>query len=273
MNAKWLALQYLTNIKTGLLDLRQDPLLLANRKFYNLHNNKRCFILGSGHSIKVLDLTKLRNEIVITQNHFHSHEQIDIINPMYHVVVQKYQSTEYDHDWITWLKSMDEKLPKSTIMFFGKNTKYLVDELSLFKDRVYYIKTGYSPAILNKAYIDLSKTIMSVLTVLTECLCMAIYMGFKEIYLLGFDLDQICRQNDRAELRFYGLSPITSNKAEDNEEDYQLSSGLAWLYFWMIWRQCNLLKCESEKRNIKIINATKGGLLNVFERKNFEDVI
>lgn len=273
MNAQWLLKQYLSDIKAGLLDLRPDPLLARNAKFSNLHAGQRCFILGSGHSIKEQDLTRLAGEIVMTQNHFHAHEQIRTINPTYHVNVPKYQPREFDKDWVAWLRSMDERLPRETVIFFGKNTKYLVDDLGLFADRAFYVQTGYSGALMKRAPVDITRRIMTVPTVLTQCLAIAIYMGFKEIYLLGFDLDQIYRMSDRNKLRFYGLSPITANKSEIDAEAQASDLGGDWVNMWIIWRQCYLLKWEAESRGLKIMNATRGGLLNMFERRVYEEIV
>jgi hypothetical protein len=261
------------HFRSKIIDLIPDLLLRRNRIFKDLHKGERCFILGSGNSVLQQDLTKLKGEIVMTQNHFHAHEHIKIVNPKYHVVVPKYQPKEYDHDWVAWLKSMDEKLHRETIFFMGKNTKYLVDEMSLFNGRIYYIKDGYQCALMRKAPVDITRTIMSVQTVLLQCLAIAIYMGFSEIILLGFDLDQVCRLSDRTKLRFYGMSPITANKAEVTAEESTGASGIDWINMWIIWRQCYLLKQEAEKRGIRIINATRGGLLNMFERQNYEDIL
>ena len=108
---------------------------------------------------------------------------------------------------------------------------------------------------------------------MTQCLAIAIYMGFQEIVLLGFDLDQVCRTADRANVRFYGLSPITSNKAEIDVEKSSGVSGGDWVQHWMIWKQCNLLKEAAARKSIRIINATRGGLLNMFERMPYEDLL
>ena len=259
--------------KTICVDTIPDSILRKNRKFKDRHKGERCFILGSGNSIMEQDLTRLSDEIVMTQNHFHAHKDINIIKPKYHIVVPKYQPKEYDNDWITWLKSMDEKLPKETVFFMGKNTKYLVDDLSLFNDRAYYIKAGYECALIRNAPVDITRTIMSIPTVLLQCLAIAIYMGFREIILLGFDLDQICRLSDRSKVRFYGFSPITANKAEETAEESYMASENVWINRWIIWRQCNLLRREAEKEDIGIINATRGGLLNMFERRNYEDLL
>lgn len=274
MNLRWVIKEYLSNVKGSFLDYFPDPLLAANRKFLNCHQGERCFILGSGPSIKEQDMKLLAGRIVMTQNHFHAHEDIGIINPKYHVNVPKYQPQEYDGDWRAWLRSMDERLPDDTILFFGKNTKYLVDELNLFQGRACYLKFGGAFALRKRASVDITKRLMPVPTVLTQCLALAIYMGFSEIVLVGFDLDQIVlSMKDRSQVRFYGLSPITDNNAEVKIEDDAASSGYDWFYWWIIWRQCNLLKAEADRRGIRIVNATKGGLLNMFPRQNYEDVV
>jgi len=270
---KWLLLQYRMHLKAWVLDLVRDRDLQKNKQFKNIHKGERCFILGSGHSVKEQDLTRLAGEIVMTQNHFHAHEHIRIIKPAYHVSVPKYQPQGFDDDWRAWLRTMDERLPRETILFFGKNTKYLVDELGLFRSRAYFMKHGYSCAVVRRAPVDITRTVMAVPTVLTQCLAIAIYMGFKEIFLLGFDLDQLFRMGIRDQVRFYGNSPITANSAEIEIEQASGASGMDWVAMWIIWQQCNLLKREAERRGLKIMNATRGGLLNMFERRTYEDLV
>lgn len=273
MNAKWLVKEYLSNVKGWFLDLFPDPILAENRELMNCHKGDRCFILGSGPSIKMQDMKLLAGQIVMTQNHFHAHEDIRVINPKYHVNVPKYQPQEYDDDWRAWLRGMDERLPADTTMFFGKNTRYLVEEMGLFKGRTHYIEQGGGLALRRTAPIDLSRRIMPVPTVITQCLAIAIYMGFSEIVLVGFDLDQVCRMNDRAQLRFYGLSPITDNNAERSIDDAAISTGYEWFNMWIIWRQLSMLKNSADRNGIRIINATRGGLLNMFPRQLYEDLV
>ena len=273
MDLKWIAQQVACDAYFRVLDIPPDPLLKRNARFRNLHRDQRCFLLGSGPSIREQDLTRLKGQIVMTQNHFHAHEHIRTIAPAYHVVVPKYQPEEFDDDWVAWLRSMDERLPGDTTLFFGKNTKYLVDRLGLFANRAYYMKAGLSHVIARRAPIDITRTIFWVPTVLTQCLAIAIYMGFREIVLLGFDLDQVCRAQDRTKRRFYGMSPVTVNKAEEDVEKSSAVSGNDWIMMWSIWRQCNLLRDEVARRGIRIVNATRGGLLNVFERRPYEEIL
>ena len=260
------------NARCFIYDLIPDSLLTMNSKFKDIHRGNRCFILGSGHSIVTQDLTKLAGEIVMTQNHFHVHGDIAAIHPTYHVLVPKYQPKEFDGDWNTWFDTMEEKLPSKTIFFLGSNTKYLIEGRPNMTSRSYYIKTGYWSHLMNKARIDITRSIMHVPTVITECLTIAIYMGFSEIYLTGFDLDQVIRLVNRDNVRFYGNSPITSNQSEKNYEKELGASGMDWYNMWIIWHQLNLLKEEAERHNIKISNATNGGLLNMFERIDYNSL-
>jgi hypothetical protein len=275
MTLRWFFYQYRTHFKTLFLSFFPDKLLRGNLRFKNVHAGERCFILGSGHSISEQDLTKLSGEIVMTQNHFHAHKDIGVIRPKYHVLIPKYQPTDFDNDWRTWFNSMNERLPGNCEIFMDKNTKYLIDEMQIFSERVHYISTGLSDTAVRKAPVDLVKPIMMIPTVLTECLAIAIYMGFKEIYLLGFDLDQniqLARGGDRNQIRFYGKSPITANKFESNYESVAAKSGHDWFSMWTIWQQCGLLKKTAEERGVKIVNVTRGGVLNVFDRAVYEDL-
>jgi hypothetical protein len=273
MNAGYFIRKRFVNYGMNLINLFPDSLLSRNAKFKNIHRTERCFILGSGHSILTNDLTKLKHEIVITQNHFHSHKDIQIIHPKYHVVIPKFHPSEYDQDWIDWIQEMEKVLPNDTTYFFGSNTKNIIDTKTGIAEKTYYVSTGYHSITLRHAKIDITKRIMNVPTVITQCITIALYMGFRKIYLVGFDLDQICQlTKGRDNVRFYGHSQITRNEAEKNYENSYASSGFDFFNQWMIWRQLNLLKEHAEKRNIEIINAANGGMLNVFPRNKYDSL-
>ena len=127
---------------------------------------------------------------------------------------------------------------------------------------------------LKKAKVNISKTIMKIPTVLTQCLIVAMYMGFKEIYLLGFDLDQICHTKDRTFGRFYGKSKITETEFEKNEnERLDIETTEGWYTWWLMNKQFFLLKHFADQNNIKIVNGTQGGILSYFKREPIEKII
>ena len=248
--------------------------LKKNIELKDKYNNKRIFILGSGSSILHYDLKVLKNEFVMTQNSFHMHEDIYDIEPNFHCVVPYYQSEKEYSTWIEYIGDMKEKMPSTSFMW-GLNTKALIDNHhpELIKQS-YYIRTKYNSLTLKKAKVNISKTIMNIPTVLTQCLTVAIYMGFREIYLLGFDLDQICHTNDRTFGRFYGMSKITDTKfEEDAERNSDLETTDGWYTWWLLNKQFFLLKSYADQNKIKIINGTQGGILSYFKREPIENII
>lgn len=274
MNASFFIRKHLVNAIYSIENIFPKPELSSNKELKDIHKGQRCFILGSGHSIMTQDMTKLNGEIVMTQNHFQAHKDIASIHPRYHVVIPKFHSADYDQDWIDWLKDMETKLPADTTFFFGLNTKELIAQHTQLSKRSKFIVSGIHAIALNKAKIDLTKRIMNVPTVITQCISIALYMGFKEIYLAGFDLDQLCLlAKSRDNVRFYGHSQITRNEAEKKIEDDSGSSGFDFFNYWMIWKQLNLLNDYANSHSQKIINVTNGGMLNMFERMNYDEVL
>ena len=266
---------YLINSLVDVHDLLfTHPVLKKNVELKDKYNNKRIFILGSGSSILLYDLKVLSNECVMTQNSFHMHNDIFDINPTIHCVVPYYQSEKEYSTWIKYIGDMKEKMLGTTFIW-GLNTKALIDNHhpDLVKHS-YYIRTKYNLLTLKKAKVNISKTIMNIPTVLTQCLSVAIYLGFKEIYLLGFDLDQICHTNDRTFGRFYGMSKITDTKfEEDAERNSDLETTDGWYTWWLLNKQFFLLKSYADQNNINIINGTQGGILSYFKREPIENII
>ena len=266
---------YLINSLVDVHDLLfTHPDLKKNIELKDKYNNERIFILGSGSSILLYDLKVLKREFVMTQNSFHMHEDICDIEPNIHCVVPYYQSEKEYSTWIEYIGDMKEKMP-STSFIWGLNTKALIDnhhpELI---NQSYYIRTKYNSLTLKKAKVNISKTIMNIPTVLTQCLTVAIYLGFREIYLLGFDLDQICHTNDRTFGRFYGMSKITDTKFEEDAEknsDDETTDG--WYNWWLMNKQFFLIKLFADQNNINIINGTQGGILSYFKREPIENII
>lgn len=255
----------------NLLPRRRD--LIANSALRDAHRGQRCFILGSGKSILEQDLTRLRGELVITQNSFHMHPEISVIAPRYHCVVPMFQGSDFDRDWVQWFREMEERLPATTRLVAGVNSKSLLERNGLFRGRVSYIHSGLDPFFLTRARVDLTRTIIDIPTALTQCLAVALYLGFAKIVLLGFDLTQMCEGHTKNFGRFYGSSPVTRNEAERGFELERDWSGENWFEYWRMWQTFVLLRGEAKRRGGEIVNATRGGLLDCFRRETYEDLL
>ena len=150
----------------------------------------------------------------------------------------------------------------------------MVETTTNLGDRSFYIQTGYHAVVSRKARVDLTQSIFNVPTVITQCITIALYMGFKEIHLAGFDLDQIFQRSKGGDkMRFYGHSEITKNKAELDGLDKSFSTGRHFFNTWLTWRQLILLGKYAESKGIKITNVAAGGILEIFPRYDFESVV
>jgi len=266
---------YLINSLVDVHDLLfTHPDLKKNIELKDKYNNERIFILGSGSSILLYDLKVLSNECVMTQNSFHMHNDISDINPTFHCVVPYYQSDKEHSIWVDYINDMKVRMPDS-LFIWGLNTKSLIDKYHEdLRDKSYYLRTRYNLLTLNKAKVNISKTIMTIPTVLTQCLTVAIYLGFKEIYLLGFDLDQICHTNDQTYGRFYGMSKITETEFEkDANQRLDIETTDGWYTWWLMNKQFFLIKDFADQNNISIVNGTKGGILSYFKREPIENIV
>jgi len=266
---------YLINSLVDVHDLLfTHPDLKKNVELKDKYNNERIFILGSGSSILLYDLKVLNNEYVMTQNSFHMHKDISYVDPNIHCVVPYYQSNKEISIWVDYIADMKARMPNS-LFLWGLNTKALIDKYHEdISEKSYYIRTKYNLLTLKKAKVNISKTIMTIPTVLTQCLTVAIYLGFKEIYLLGFDLDQICHTNDQTYGRFYGMSKITETEFEkyaNQRLDVETTDG--WYTWWLMNKQFFLIKHFADQNNISIVNGTQGGILSYFKREPIENII
>jgi len=266
---------YLINSLVDVHDLLfTHPDLKKNIELKDKYNNKRIFILGSGSSILLYDLKVLNSEYVMTQNSFHMHKDISYIDPNIHCVVPYYQSNKEISIWVDYIADMKARMPNS-LFLWGLNTKALIDKYHEdISEKSYYIRTKYNLLTLKKAKVNISKTIMTIPTVLTQCLTVAIYLGFKEIYLLGFDLDQICHTNDQTYGRFYGMSKITETEFEkDANQRLDVETTDGWYTWWLMNKQFFLIKHFADQNNISIVNGTQGGILSYFKREPIENII
>lgn len=90
-------------------------------------------------------------------------------------------------------------------------------------------------------------------TVTYGCIQMAIYMGFKEIFLLGVDCNYLTNSNNN-----YFFEEKVQDTLNHREDRMIMSYRAAKKY--------------ADEHGVKIYNATRGGMLEVFERVDFDSL-
>lgn len=244
-------------------------ILLNNRKFESLHKGKRCFIIGNGSSLENQDLSPLRNEITFVMSAFWKHP----------IISEKWQPKYYcfadplffdgSKPMQNFFKSLKQKV-KDSIFFVPLYGKEIIEKQNLLPvDNVHYILFCESLAKTNQKTIDLCKIVPSVENTAQLAIEIAIYMGCSSIYLLGLDHDWLSHRGiDR---HFYPDKTIINHPLAHG--DLSKTSYKVDLECCLrLWEGYEKLLRISHKINLRIINATDGGYLDVFERCKFESL-
>ncbi|BBB24353.1 hypothetical protein CVFO_1263 [Isorropodon fossajaponicum endosymbiont JTNG4] len=252
-------------------------MVAKNIELEDKHKGQRCFLLGSGPSIKQENLKVLKNEIVFALNNFYVHPDFQEIMSG---DVEKYYMTapihlpQTEQEWKDWFEDMEQYIPKHTKILFGlntykNNTRYILNKYELFNNHQvnwYYtgINTGeyYS---FNKKDIKMTNMIWNANTISIYALISAIYMGFDEIYLLGIDHNYVCNQGNQ--WRFYkeGLHQKNEISRTMKGKSYNQHTFAAT---GKIFKQYQMLL---EKN--KIYNCSNTSLLDIFEYANLEKIL
>ena len=233
-----------------------------NKAIKNIHKNKKCFIIGNGPSITGQDLTLLRDEFTFVVNSFILHNRIKDINPKYYCMIDpQIWSGKFP---LERLEAIEKQLPDTTI-FLRYEAKSFIENNALFKNhKIHYI---YDHAHLYEKdfkNIDASKCMPSSINVVLCCIMLAVHMGFSNIYLVGCDSTLLYPKQDH----FYKGGESSSeihNYAERMEKGLYSTA-----YMFTSYR---ILRDYCKNLNVNIFNATDGGILEVFPRVKFENVL
>jgi hypothetical protein len=117
---------------------------------------------------------------------------------------------------------------------------------------------------------DICKLLFGPKTVIYCAIQVAAYMGFNRIYLLGCDHDYLKDVTRITNHHFYteeesGMSDVEHLSAFDTERWF--------IQYYYRWKHYRLMNEYLTSKGCNIFNATNGGMLDVFPRVRFEDVI
>ncbi len=220
-------------------------------QFRNIHKGERCFIIATGPSLTMEDLNILhqREEKTISMNRVYLAFEKTKWRQEYYIV----------SDW-RCIKENGEEIKRIPIKY-----KFIADSYMEFWKG--YIPKGIYRFHAHNVYISGEKVpfsdeliygTYSKATVTYDCVQLAVYLGFEEIYLIGVDFD---------------FAVDYKNKKNHFIETYY-NENSETSYFWdreslEVYRSA---REYADAHGIKIYNATRGGKLEIFERRNFDEL-
>ena len=220
-------------------------------KFKNLHKGESCFIVGNGPSLQISDLEQIQKRGICSFGMNLSYHIYDktFWRPSYHVICEYNILREY-YDDIKRLRHDN---------LFIKNFYYM-DETPYLDDINYY--PGYSMRNYykdNKFSDDITKVVYAGYSVTYDALQIAIYMGFKKIYLIGNDFSYMGDPAGKGN-HFY----------DDIMRDKRIVAGRPYINVTL--KSLQIAKEYADSNGIIILNATRGGKLEVFQRADIDKV-
>lgn len=233
----------------------------AFRALKDMHKGERCFIIGNGPSLTASDLSSIKDEYSFAANRiFYIFDQTE------------WRPTYYCSQDELVIDSILDKLPsilKECKKMFLISACFEKVTASLRSDEnVLFFCAKYARAYKKRLFSEaIDQYISGGGTITYAAIQIAAYMGFREIYLIGVD---------------HSYSTPSLNKANElNGEDVQNC------YFKGTPSNVKLNKPDTDNstisfikakeycdaHSIKIYNATRGGKLEVFPRKQLEDIL
>lgn len=231
------------------------------RRYKNKYVGERCFFIGNGPSLNAYDLTRLHNqgEITFAFNRIYNIFDETLWRPTFYI-------------------SQDEKMLKGCDTIVDKlplKNKFIPIQLHWYHNidihDATYFNINWKQGNTLEEYLfskDISQEMYSANTVMYTAAQMAAYMGFSEIYLLGVDHNFRVSQNDSGEIIVdETVSDYFTDKYNPDKDNLYIpnldKSTITYL----------AMKKYCDEMGIKVVNATRGGKLDVFPRNAFDELM
>lgn len=215
--------------------------------FRDIHKYERCFILATGPSLTAEDVQKLKHEYTFGMNSICL--LFDTLG---------WETTYYGiQDYGVYEKLQDKlRAMHDTTLFIGDGIPQAKRAgLAHIPYALNYLDHKHSYKHLSTKFsTDAKQCIYDGYTITYSLMQLAVYMGFKEIYLLGNDCS-------------YPKDPTKQHFMDYGHADSSTLTARDRIIF--AYEQAKQLLQDTD---VKIYNATRGGALEVFPRVDFDTI-
>lgn len=225
------------------------------RKLKDTHLGETCFIIGNGPSLSVDDLESLyknnalsfgfnRIFLMFDKTNWRPNFYVSQDEKMLYACQDRVNNFELDFKFIPLINKYYHNISINGATYF--NLRQPNQQSPIFSDSV-------------DSYIGNSNTVAF------SAAQIAVYMGFKKIYLLGVDHNFAVYKNDKGEIindenvKDY----FTDEYNKDKENLYIPNLDASTRAFVSMKKYC-------DEHGIEVYNATRGGKLEVFPRVDFD---
>lgn len=241
------------------------PYRMKLKKFKDLHTGERCLLVGNGPSLLIEDLERAKrlNLVSFASNRIYKCYDSTDWRATYHFFV--------DANGIRKIftgRDVLEYISVNCNAIFTRSDGLLFDYRDdNYVKNLYYFDSLFSESEDSFDFAeDCSDHIFTGFSVTYAMLQFAVYMGFKEIYMIGMDHNYSVSTID-------GSGAVTVNK-NVNDHSEILGNEAVWgvADIYKITKAYESARDYAKVHGIKIYNASRGGKLEVFERIDFDSL-
>lgn len=230
------------------------------RQLKDTKKGETCFIIGNGPSLTVEDLEAISYNDTFAANRIYSIFEKTSWRPTYYLAIDNNILNDYLDNILKvnatkkflnfTIKNRIKNTEKAAITFINIYGRYIISPANHKTRKISY---------------DVSRSFNLSYSVTGIAIQLAVYMGYKYIYLLGMDhtysrvipKDGILKVNSGVQDYFNGLK----------SKDYSIQ------YIDAVNSYYEALKKHAEFYGRKVFNVTRGGKLEVFERMNLDSLL
>ena len=235
-----------------LSDSKSRSIVKKNITFKGRHAGQRCFILGTGPSLNDLteaQVKQLGSEVVFGLNSLHKSQIGRTLRPSYYALVDNNFWETLQH---TYAEVVSEYKDSPPVFITDPRAKGVVEALHKECEAIYLYAKKYP---IHEVSFELDRDIYGLMNVVSVCIASAMYMGFKEIYLLGCDYSAFCS---------YGHGHCYDDEEEMGSVSYNLAF---YLKYYHITTEFHYLIAKlAKKHGIQVVNLTDVSLLDAYPR-------
>jgi hypothetical protein len=242
-----------------------------NRSLAGRHPGRRIFVIGNGPSLAGMDLKPLAGELTIGANSFYKHPDAEAVGLDYLCIGDRSFMIDEPRS-IEWHRTIEHKLPGAVLMLHP-DARAIIEAHGLYRGHeVHYFRRGVVVQHPELIHFDFTRPINVGNTTGTQlAIPLAVCLGATEIVLLGFDANWL--ESFTGSYHFYAthdqFPEFDSLKSDDRWDRYEDHLVFALRDF----EAHRLLATRAAQLGIRIVNATRGGLLDMYPRVRFEDCI
>lgn len=180
----------ITNILNQFLLYKNKNKIADFSELMNIHKGQECYIFGDGISLKYFDLSIFNDKIGIASNNLIFHKDFKKLNIQYYSIYEPYWFLPFFVTGFQGIKFWKNKIQKYHKINARKNKqiKFFTDisNAARFKGKnIYYVSREIINKITDENFI--SHKINPFEGSLRAQITLAIFFGFKKIYLVGHD--------------------------------------------------------------------------------------